>query len=224
VLSNSPLPQGSYRALAANPNNFARESAIDELARQGRLDPVDFRERNLEDPRLRRVLGAVTGRAGWAQRTASSGRGFGVALGLEKNARVATVAEVTVARDRRLHVDRIVTAFEAGSIVSPDDLRSQVEGAQVMALGAALFEEIHFDNGVVRNPRLSEYRVPRFSDLPEVEVELVDAREFPPAGGGETPMIAVAPAIANAVFDATGIRLRTLPLAPTGKVPARGSA
>lgn len=97
--------------------------------------------------------------------------------------------------------------------------RSQVEGAHVMALGGALFEAVHVDHGEVQNPRLSQYRVPRFSDVPEIDVELVDARAFPPAGGGETPMITVAPAIANAIFDATGTRLRALPLVPTGRVP-----
>jgi nicotinate dehydrogenase subunit B len=88
-----------------------------------------------------------------------------------------------------------------------------------MALGGALFERVHFDAGTVRNPHLSEYRVPRFSDLPKLEVEMLDRRDLPPAGAGETPLIAVAPALANAICDATGCRLRTLPLVPNGVVP-----
>lgn len=219
-LSDSPLPQGPYRALAANANNFARESVMDELAALLRIDPLTMRERNLEDERLLTVLHRATERAGWNDRLPRPGHGFGVALGLEKGGRVATVAEVSVGGDRTLRVDRLVTAFEAGAIVHPDNLRSQVEGATVMAMGGALFEAVHFDQGRVLNPRLSDYRVPRFSDLPQLEVVLVDRPDLPSAGAGETPMIAVAPAIANAIFDATGQRLRSLPLLPDGKAPA----
>ena len=218
--ARSPLPQGSLRALAANPNNFARESVIDELASLAGLDPLVFRERNLADDRLLAVLRQVTARAGWAGRSRSAGRGFGLAVGLEKGSRVATVAEVSVGRDRRVQVDRLVSAFEAGAVVNPDNLRSQVEGAQTMALGEALYEAIHFDAGVLANPRLSQYRVPRFSDLPEIDVELIDRLDLPPAGAGETPMITVAPAVANALFDASGLRLRSLPLLPSGRLPA----
>ena len=224
VLSRSPLPQGSYRALGANANNFARESAVDELARSAEVDPLEMRERNVNDERLRTVLRRVATLADWPHRPRAPGRGFGLAVGLEKGSRVATVAEVEVRRDRRLLVVRLVTAFEAGAVVDPENLRSQVEGAQLMALGGALFERIHFEGGAIRNPRLSQYRVPRFSDTPVVEVELVDLPDELPSGAGETPMISVAPAVANAVFDATGQRLRDLPLVPTGRVPARSPA
>jgi nicotinate dehydrogenase subunit B len=218
-LSRSPLPQGSYRSLAAAANNFARESVIDEVARKVGVDPLRLRESNLEDERLRTVLARTAEIAGWAGRQRRTGRGFGLALGSEKGSRVATFAEVRVDSDRRLYVERLVTVLEAGAIVNPDNLRSQVEGAMVMGLGGALFEGVHFDAGVVRNPRLSQYRVPRFSDLPQMEVELVDRRDLPPVGAGETPLIAVAPALANAIFDATGCRLRALPLVPNGTVP-----
>ncbi len=219
TLADSPLAQGPYRSLAANANNFARECAMDELAEKAGADPLEFRRRHLDDPRLRTVLERATEKAGWSCRGRGPGAGFGLALGREKGSRVATVAEVHVDPGRRVHVTRLVTSFEAGAIVSPEDLRSQVEGAHVMALGGALFEEVHFDRGAVTNPRLSQYRVPRFSDVPEIEVELIDAREHPPAGAGETPMIAVAPAIANAIFDASGIRLRSRPLVPNGRLP-----
>ena len=218
TLADSPLPQGPYRSLAANANNFARECAMDELASRAGLDPLDFRRRLLDDPRLRTVLDRAADRAGWADRARGAGRGYGLALGREKGGRIATVAEVSVDRQRRVRVDRLVSAFEAGRIVHPENLRSQVEGAHVMALGGALFEAIRFHQGVVQNPRLSQYRVPRFSDVPEIEIELVDAPEVAPAGAGETPMIAVAPAIANAISDVTGVRLRTLPLVPTGRM------
>jgi isoquinoline 1-oxidoreductase len=220
-LSESPLPQDPYRALAANANNFARESAIDEVAAKLGLDPVAIREKNLDDERLVTVLRRATEAAGWANRDRRPGKGYGVAVGLEKGGRVATVAEISVGDDGGLTVDRLVTAYEAGAIVHPENLRSQVEGASIMALGGALFEAIHFDAGRVLNGRLSEYRVPRFSDVPAMEVILVDRSDLPSAGAGETPMIAVAPAIANAIFGATGLRLRSLPLAPTGRI-ARG--
>ena len=218
-LARSPLAQGSYRSLAATPNTFARESAVDELARSAGIDPLEFRERNLDDPRLLAVLHRAVERSGWRGRAAGPGEGWGLAVGVEKGGRVATIARVRVGDDRRPRVDRLVSAFEAGAIVHPENLRSQVEGAQVMALGGALFEAVHFDAAGLTNPRLSQYRVPRFSDLPRVEVDLLDAPEHPAAGAGESPMIAVAPAVANAIFDATGVRCRSLPLAPDGRLP-----
>ncbi|HXY12711.1 MAG TPA: molybdopterin cofactor-binding domain-containing protein, partial [Thermoplasmata archaeon] len=220
--TESPLPQGSYRALAATANNFARESHIDEVAAHLGVDPVEFRLHHLADDRLAAVLRAVAERADWSPRPSPSskpdGMGRGIAIGLEKGGRVATFAEVAVGDDRRVEVRRIVTGYECGAIVHPSNLRSQVEGGTVMALGGALFEAIRFDNGRVRNPKFSEYRVPRFQDVPSIDVLLLDRKDLPSQGGGETPLIAVAPAIANAIFDATGTRLRTLPLIPDGIV------
>ncbi len=222
--AESPLPQGPYRALAAVANNFARESHMDELASRCGIDPVGYRLRHLEDDRLSAVLRAVADRAGWADRgsppgSMGPGRGRGIAVGMEKGGRVATFAEVEVPANRRLSVVRIVTGFECGAIVHPSGLRSQVEGGTIMALGGALFEAIHFDRGRVLNPRLSQYRVPRFRDTPPIEVVLLDRRDLPSQGGGEAPLMAVAPAIANAIYDATGVRLRALPLVPNGTVP-----
>ena len=219
TLSDSPLPQGPYRALAANANNFARECTMDDLASGLGIDPLAFREQNLEDERLLAVLHRVVDRIGWKARSRRRDRGTGIAVGFDKNGRVATGAEVEVDGEGRLRVTRLVTAFEAGTVVHPSNLQSQVEGAAVMALGGALFEAIHFDAGAITNASLKDYRVPRFSDLPEVEAILIDRKDVPAAGGGETPMIAVAPAIANAVFEATGVRLRSLPLVPEGKLP-----
>ncbi|MGA8710607.1 MAG: molybdopterin cofactor-binding domain-containing protein [Thermoplasmata archaeon] len=221
----SPLPQGSYRALAATANNFARESHLDELAGRFGADPVEYRLRHLADDRLAAVLRAVAERAGWETRKGpatsrrKNGLGRGIAVGLEKEGRVATFAEVRVHGDRRLEVVRIVTGFECGAIVHPSNLQGQVEGGTIMALGGALFESIQFEDGRILNPRLSQYRVPRFRDVPPIEVLLLDRPDLPSQGGGETPLIAVAPAIANAIDDATGTRLRSLPLVPDGTVP-----
>ena len=227
--SESPLPHGAYRALAATANNFARESHMDELARRFGADPLEFRLRHLSDDRLANVLRAAAERAGWdgGQRPAGSrpagsrpaGRGLGIACGLEKDGRVATCADVSVTSTGELDIHKIVTAYDCGTPVNPDNVVSQIEGATVMALGGALFEAIHFDEGVIQGASLAEYRVPRFSDTPPVEVVLLDRRDIPPAGAGETPMIAVAPAVANAIFAAAGQRIRSMPLLPDGRLP-----
>jgi isoquinoline 1-oxidoreductase len=218
--TKSPLRQGSYRGLAATANHFAREVHLDELARALNLDPVALRTRNLSDLRLRAVLEAAAERFGWGK---TKRAGVGVACGVEKGGYVASCAEVAVERATgKVRVVRIVTAFECGAIVNPDGLRNQVEGAVVQGLGGALFEAIEFENGRLTNGRFSQYRLPRFSDVPALETVLLDRRDLGSAGAGETPIVAVAPAIANAIFDATGARLRSLPLMPEAGA-ARGT-
>ena len=239
--AQSPLPQGSYRALAATANNFARESHMDELAHELGVDPLEFRLAHLDDDRLAAVLRAAAGRAGWAAAGATGGaaagatgggpdggaalptagerRGLGIACGLEKDGRVATCVEVTVTPAGLVEIRRIVTAYDCGTAVNPDNVVNQIEGATVLALGGALFEAVHFGKGTIWNASLSQYRVPRFGDVPPIEVILLDRRDIPPAGAGETPVIAVAPALANAIFAATGQRLRSMPLLPHGTLP-----
>ena len=183
---------------------------MDELAHRLGRDPVEFRLANLADKRLAAVLRAAAERFGWAAEHDNAGRG--IACGLEKEGRVATAVQVSLGRDGHLHVVRIVTAYECGAVVNPGTVISQIEGATVMALGGALFEAVHFDAGAITNGSFSAYRVPRISDVPPIEVVLLHRADLPSAGAGESPMIAVAPAIANAIFDATGRRLRSLPL------------
>jgi nicotinate dehydrogenase subunit B len=120
------------------------------------------------------------------------------------------------AKSGEVKVARVVTAFDCGAIVNPDNLRNQIEGSNIMGLGGALFEAIEFENGRILNGRMSEYRVPRFSDVPALETVLIDRKDMPSVGAGECPMVGLAPAIANAIFDATGVRLRGLPLVPNG--------
>ncbi len=215
---DSPLPQGSYRALAATANTFARESHIDEMAREAGADPLEFRLRHLTDDRLGAVLRAAAARFGWGTPPPGRGRGAGIAAGAEKGGRIATCAEVSVDEEGRLRVLRIVAAFECGAIVHPDGLKNQVEGALVMGLGGALSEAIRFEGGRVLNASFSGYRVPRLGDVPPIDVILIDRPDVPSAGGGETPIIAIAPAIANAIRAATGVRPHALPLAPEGFV------
>jgi len=216
--AESPLAQGSYRALAATANHFARESHMDELAHAIGVDPLELRLRHLRDARLTAVFRAAAERIGWAARATESGVGLGIAGGVEKGARVATAVELRIHGDRRLEILRIATAFECGAIVNPDGLTNQIEGATVMGLGGALFEAIHFADGAIENASMTDYRVPRITDVPPIDVVLLDRRDLPSAGGGETPIIAIAPAIANAIFGAVGVRLRSLPLVPDGIV------
>ena len=216
--ANSPLRQGSYRALAATANHFARESHMDEMAHSLKMDPLEFRLKNLKDERLRAVFTAAAKQFGWGIRDKTlPGRGFGMGGGYEKLGNIATFAEVQVDRKSGdVKVVRVVSAFECGAIVNPDNLRNQIEGSNVQGLGGALFEAIAFDNGKILNGRMSQYRVPRFSDVPVLETVLLDRKDLPSAGAGECPMIGLAPAVANAIFDATGVRLRSLPLVPEG--------
>jgi nicotinate dehydrogenase subunit B len=215
--ARSPLRQGSYRALAATANHFARESHMDELAHALKMDPLEFRMKNLKNERLCAVFEAAADRFGWGKRKTAPGQGFGMGGGYEKLGNLATFAEVNVdGKSGAVKVVRVVSAFECGAIVNPDNLRNQVEGSNVQGLGGALFEAIEFENGKLLNGRMSQYRVPRFSDLPVIETVLLDRKDLPSAGAGECPMIGLAPAIANAIFHATGVRLRALPLVPDG--------
>jgi nicotinate dehydrogenase subunit B len=223
--ANSPLRQGSYRGLAATANHFARESYMDELAHAAQIDPLEFRMNNLSDPRLRAVFESAAKAFGWPQKKTQPGQGFGMGGGVEKGGYVAACAEIKVDQNSgEVRVVRVVTAFECGAIVNPDGLRHQVIGANIMGLGGALFESIEFENGRISNPHFAQYRVPRFRDIPKIEAILLDRKDLPPAGAGETPIVGLAPAIGNAIFDATGVRLRALPLTPRGLMVQKSNA
>ena len=218
--SDSPLRQGSYRGLAATANHFARESHLDDMARALALDPLAFRMKNLSHPRLRAVLEAAAEKFGWGQVPAAADRGFGLAVGTEKGSYMASCAELAIDREHgEVRVVRIVSAYECGAVVNPAHLLNQTEGAILQGLGGALFEALDFADGRILNPRFSQYRVPRFRDLPLLETVILDRKDLPSAGAGETPIITVAPAIRNAIAAATGILLRALPLVPHGLEP-----
>ena len=194
--AKTPLRQGSYRALAATANHYAREMHMDEMARALGVDAVEFRLTHLKDDRMRDVLNAVAKRIGWPKPSAA-GRSLGIACGTEKAGYVATAAEVSRTANG-FKVERVVIAFECGAIVNPDGLKNQVEGSVVQGLGGALFEAIEFADGHLRNGTMEQYRVPRFKDTPIIETILLDRRDIPSAGAGESSMIAVAPAIGSA--------------------------
>jgi isoquinoline 1-oxidoreductase len=213
--SEPPLRQGSYRALAATANHFARETHIDELAKAVGEDPLAFRLKNSKDERFKAVLVAAAEKFAWGKHKGGPGHGFGIAGGWEKGGYVATCAAVSTDQGR-VRVERVVEAFECGAVVNPEGLQNQIQGAIMMGLGGALFEAIDFANGRIVNNRLAKYRVPRFSDMPVIETVLVDRKDLPSAGAGECPIVGIAPAVGNAIFDASGVRLRSLPLVPKG--------
>ena len=223
--SKSPLRQGSYRGLASTANHFARESHMDAMAQAARIDPLEFRLKNLTDPRLRAVFQTAADKFGWGRSKSTPERGFGIAGGTDKGGYVATCAEVEIdPAGRKVRIRRVVQAWESGAVVNPDGLRNQTMGAIVQAIGGALFEKILFANGRILNPHFAQYRLPRFSDTPQIEVVLIDRKDLPSAGASETGIVGLAPAVGNAIFAATGIRLRNMPMAPRSGVTAETGA
>ena len=212
--AKSPLRQGSYRGLAATANHFARESHMDELAHLAGMDPLQFRLKNITDPRLTAAFETAARKFGWGKEKATAERGFGIAGGFEKGGYLGTCAEIAVEKSGQIRIVRLVSAFDCGAVVNPNGLRNQISGAMVQGLGGAMIEAIHFDNGRILNPHFRDYPVPRFRDVPQIEIDIIDRKDQPPMGAGETPIVGVAPAIANAIFSATGNRLRSLPLFP----------
>jgi CO/xanthine dehydrogenase Mo-binding subunit len=210
-----PFNVGAWRMPGTNTCTFARESHIDILANKAGVDPLEFRMKHLSDPRMRGVLDAVAKQFGWKPGRTPSGRGVGVACGVIYGTYVATMAEVGVNKSTgEVAVKRVVTAVDPGTVVNPEGARQQVEGCIVMGLGYALTEEVRFKNGEVLDRNFDTYQLPRFSAMPKMEVVLVDNRQFPPDGIGEPPIITMGAVIANAVYDAVGVRLLQLPMTP----------
>jgi isoquinoline 1-oxidoreductase len=215
VGSRPPLRHGSYRALASTGNSFGRESFMDELAVAAGVDPLDFRLAHLDEPRLRGVLEDAAKRFNWKERVKQkqANRGVGLACSIDKGSFVACCAEVEIdPTTKAIRVLDVCQSFDCGPVHNPDNLRNQMEGAIIMGLGPALREEIKFADGAITNASFRQYRVPRFKDVPKIEAHAMNRTDVDAAGAGETPIIAIAPAIGNAVFAATGVRLRSLPL------------
>ncbi len=164
---------------------------------------------------MRDVLVEAAKRFNWSERVKQKKKnvGVGLACGTEKGSYVAACVEVELDFAQKKIIPRhVCEVFECGAILNPDNLRAQVEGAIIMGLGPVLREEMRFENGRMLNASFSEYQVPRFKDVPELHLHFLNRTDLASAGGGETPIIAVAPAIGNAIFHATGVRLRDLPL------------
>ena len=186
---------------------------MDELAAMAQSDPLEFRLKHLDEGRLKDVLRAAARNFDWSGAVSSRlpNRGVGIACGTEKGSFVAACAEVEVTQGEP-RVLRICQAYECGAIQNPANLRLQVEGALVQGLGGALYEAVEFSKGQITTDNFSTYRVPRLRDVPELEIVLLNRTDLPSVGGSETPIIAVAPAIANAIAHASGVRSRSLPL------------
>ena len=215
IACDPPLRHGSYRALAATANTFGRESFMDELAALAGQGPLEFRLAHLENPRLRAVLEEAARRFDWPTRSKKKTPdvGVGLACGTDKGSFVAACVEVSIDRAKgEIAVRHVCQSYECGKILNPSGLLKQVEGGIIMGLGPALHEEMRFEGGKMLNASFGSYRVPRFADVPDLDIHLLDRPDLPSAGAGETPLIAVAPAIANAVFAATGVRCRSMPI------------
>ncbi|MGA2798404.1 MAG: molybdopterin cofactor-binding domain-containing protein [Thermoguttaceae bacterium] len=210
-----PFRTGAWRAPGNNTNTFARESQIDMMAAKAGADPVEFRLKNLTDERMIRVLKTAAEKFNWMPKKAPSGRGVGVACGIDAGSYNAWIAEVEVDKTTgAVQVKRVVCAQEMGLVVNPEGAKIQIEGSITMGMGYALAEEVSFKNGEVRDINFGTYKIPRFSWLPEIQTVLVDAKDSPPQGGGEPGIVGMGAVLANAVFDATGARLFQLPMTP----------
>jgi CO/xanthine dehydrogenase Mo-binding subunit len=206
---------GPWRAPGANTNTFARESQIDIMAADAGIDPLEFRLRNTTDPRLRSVLEAVAKAADWKPAPAPSGRGLGIACGMDAGTYVAHVAQVAVDKATgEVRVERMLCAQEMGIVVDPDGATMQMEGCITQGLGYALMEHIRFRGGDILDRNFNTYRIPRFSDLPEIETVLVGNDDLAPQGGGEPAIVCIGAVIANAIYDACGSRMFTMPFTP----------
>ena len=210
-----PFGTGAWRAPANNTNTFARESHIEILATAAGMDPLEFRLKNLNDKRMIRVLKTAAEKFGWKPAKLPSGRGYGIACGIDAGTYVAHMCEVEVDRKTgHVQVKRVVCAQDMGLSINPEGARIQMEGCITMGLGYALAEDINFKGGEILDLNFDTYEIPRFSWLPKIETVLVDDRDAAPQGGGEPAIICMGGLIANGIFDAVGARVFQLPMTP----------
>ncbi len=210
-----PFATGPWRAPANNTNTFARESQIDIMAAKAGVDPVEFRLKHLSDEKMKRVIKTAAEKFGWKPAKAPSGRGYGIACGIDAGTLVATIAEVEVNKTTgEVKVKRVVCAQDMGLVINPEGATIQMEGCITMGLGYALREDIHFKGSEVLDVNFDTYEIPRFSWLPRIETFIIDNQESPPQGGGEPAIVTMGGVIANAIFDAVGVRVYQMPMTP----------
>jgi nicotinate dehydrogenase subunit B len=213
--SAHPFPVGAWRGPGSNSNTHARECQIDVMAAAAGLDPLEFRLKNLKNPRMERLLRAAADRFGWKPAPAPSGRGFGLSCADYVGTYVVAMAEVAVDKATgEVQVKRLLGAEDMGLSVNPDGTALQIEGCLTMGLGYALSEEVRFQGHRILDENFNTYALPRFSQLPRIETLILNSPELAITGGGEPPIINMGSVIANAVFDATGARLFELPMTP----------
>lgn len=213
---DSPLPQGRWRGLGGSANAFAREVHLDYVASELGEDPVGMRLRHLRsDARMKRVVRAAAERYGWEDRRPPTGLGAGFACAADAGSCAAVVADVEVERSSgQVRVRRVLVVQESGLVVNPDNLCNQIEGGVVMGLGLALQEAVRYEQGRILSRSFASYPIPTIREAPALEIVVLPAPDSPPQGGATAALCAVAPAVANAVFDAIGRRLPEVPLAP----------
>jgi CO/xanthine dehydrogenase Mo-binding subunit len=210
-LLTMPVRTSALRTLGGQGNVFAIESFLDELAAESGEDPVALRLRHLSDSRAQDVIRSAARRANWKPEK-RSGIGYGVGFGRYKNtgAYCAVVAEIEGADDIR--VKRLTIAVDVGEAINPDGVINQIEGGAIQATSWVLKERVRFDRQRITSTTWTDYPILRFSEVPQVEVELIQRSEIEPVGAGEAAHGPVTAAIANAVFDALGVRVRNLPI------------
>ena len=205
------VPVGFWRSVGASHNAFVVESFVDELAAAAAKDPLEYRRALLaRSPRHRAVLELAAQKAGWGTPPAA-GRHRGIAVAFSYGSYAAEVAEVSVGPDGRVRVHRVVCAIDCGVVANPDQVRAQMEGGIVYGLTAALYGEITIDRGRVQQSNFHDYPMLRIDEMPEIEVHIVESGEAP-GGAGEPGTPPIAPAVTNAIFAATGTRVRSLPI------------
>jgi len=210
-----PFRVGAWRAPGSNTNVFAVESQIDIMAQAAGADPLTFRLAHLTDQRMRRVLLAAADKFGHRFAAAPAKKGVGIACADYKSTYVATMAEVSVdKKSGTIRVERVVCALDMGEVINPAGARLQIEGCITMGLGYALREEIRFEGGKILAENFDTYELPRFSWLPKIETVLLDNPSMPPQGCGEPAITPMGAVIANAVYDAVGVRMFELPMTP----------
>ncbi|MDX2416918.1 MAG: molybdopterin-dependent oxidoreductase [Xanthomonadales bacterium] len=210
-----PFATGAWRAPGASSNVFAREQHIDIMAAKAGVDPLEFRLKNCSHPKYLGVLNAAADRFGWKPATGPSGRGVGISCGIDADTVVATMVEVDVDRNSgQIRVKRVVCAQDMGQVVNPAGATLQIEGCIAMGLGYALTEAQRFRGGEILELNFYSYELPLFSTQPKIETVLIDSADPAPHGGGEPAIINMGAAIANAVFDAIGVRIFELPMTP----------
>ncbi len=208
-----PFGTGAWRGPGSNTNVFAMESHADILAHAAGMDSLSFRMKNLTDERMVRVLSAAAEQFGHPFEKGPTGRGYGISCTNYLNTYVATIAQISVT-EGNVKVQRVVCAQDMGEIINPQGAKLQIESGILMGLGAALSEEVQFSGGTIHTRNFSSYPITRFSDVPEMEVVLVDNPGLPPQGCGEPAITTIGAALANAIYDAVGARLVTLPMTP----------
>ena len=208
-----PFAVGPWRAPAANTNVYARDLHLNLMAAAAGQDPLDFRLRHLKDRRMRSVLEAVAQKFGYTSAKPPSGRGIGIACGIDAETYVAAMAEVVVDENNgAVRVKRVACAQEMGQVVNPQGATIQMEGCLTMGLGYALAEEMRFDNGRLLDTNFDTYAIPRFSWVPKIETVIVPNPSLPPKGGGEPAIVCMGGVLATAVHDATGAKVLQLPM------------